>query len=129
MGDLILEIDVDCFDAVHIKGNTRDIVMIPFTGKATGPYFSGSVIGEGVDTQKIGKDGECVLSARYALEGRDAEGQTCRVFIENQGSDKAGFHPMIVTDSKYLAKWETMALSSTITPKAGGVIVRIYADS
>ena len=129
MDDLILEINVDCLEAVHIKGNTRDIVMIPFTGKATGPYFTGRVIGEGVDTQKISKDGECVLSARYVLEGLDAEGTPCKVFIENQGSDKSGFHPMIVTDSKYLAKWETTPLSSTIDAKTGGVIVRIYTNS
>ncbi len=128
MKEPILEIDVACKDAISVKGHGRDIVMIPFTGTASGPHFTGTVVGEGVDTQKISHDGGVFLSARYMLEGRDAEGKPCKVFIENQGSEETGFHPLIVTDSEYLSRWEAASLVSTIEGKPGGVLVMIYED-
>ena len=128
MRELLLEIDVTCMEAVSVKGHTRGIVMIPFTGEASGPFFTGKVIGEGVDTQKI-VDGKCTLSARYMLEGQDVTGSSCRIFIENEGNDEIGFRPKIVTDSAHLSPWETASLTATVTPKEGGVMVRIYREA
>ena len=128
MNNNLLVIDVTCKDPVSVKGHMRDIVMIPFTGVATGSDFVGKVIGEGVDTQKISPDGKVFLSARYMLEGKDATGAPCRVFIENQGSGETGFHPMIVTDSEYLSNWETMPLVATIEGTESGVVVRIFKE-
>ena len=103
-----------------------DIVMIPFTGEASGPYFSGSVVGTGIDTQKISREHAARLSARYMLEGRDTQGNACRIFIENQGSFAEGFVPMLVTDSPLLRPWETAALTATVEGIPGGVIVKIF---
>lgn len=128
MEEPIFEIDVVCKEAVSVKGQNMNIVMIPFTGTTAGPHFTGNVVGEGVDTQKISAGGTVLLSARYMLEGKDAEGMPCRVFIENQGCEETGYHPVIVTDSKYLSQWETVPLISTIEGKPGGVMVRIYED-
>ena len=124
--ELLMEIRVRCDEPVSVKGTEKQIVMIPFTGVASGPYFNGRVVGTGVDTQKIGTDGSFLLSARYMLEGTDAEGNACRIFIENQGNEQEGFIPRVVTDSPLLKVWEDIDLFSTIEGKAGGVIVRIY---
>ena len=127
-GELLLEIQVNILDSLRVSGEARDIVMIPFTGTASGPWFTGKIIGPGVDTQKIGKDGKAVLSARYMLEGTDKSGQTCRIFIENQGSFDTGFQPMIVTDSALLSPWERLKLSATVEGAPGGVLVRIFRE-
>ena len=56
MKEPILEITVACEETQKVEGASLNIVMIPFTGTAAGPYFTGSIIGTGVDTQKIGKN-------------------------------------------------------------------------
>ena len=124
--ELILTVNVKVDGAYGVEGSTRDVFMIYFHGTAQGPYFNGEVIGSGVDTQKKGKDGVTRLSARYMLEGVDLDNQNCHVFVENNSNDKGGFTPVIVTDSKALAKWETSELSAEIEPQDGGVIVKIY---
>lgn len=126
--ELILEIEVNCLDAVSVKGHMKDICMIPFTGEARGRLFSGSVTGTGTDTQKISKSGECRLSARYMLEGRDASGVQCRIFIENETRDDGTLRPVIVTDSEMLADWESASLYSEVQPRDGGVTVKIYRE-
>ena len=123
--ELLLEIKVACDPALTVQGHTRDIVMIPFTGTASGPYFTGKIIGTGVDTQKVPKDGASALSARYMLEGTDKAGNACRIFIENEGTWGGEFRPTVVTDSPLLAEWEQLPLAATVTGIPGGVQVRI----
>jgi hypothetical protein len=125
--ELLMEIRVSCREPVSVDGTSRKIVMIPFTGAASGPYFSGSVIGTGVDTQKIEKDGSIMLSARYMLEGTDSAGNACRVFVENQGNWTVGFTPSVVTDSPLLACWETARLYATADGIPEGVLIRIFS--
>ena len=125
--EMILEIHVQCMEPLTVKGHNLDICMIPFSGRSDGPYFFGSVIGTGVDTQKITR-GAVRLSARYILEGTDHTGAPCRLFIENQTDEAVGFRPMIVTDSAALAAWEQSVLRSTVDPAPGGVTVRIYRE-
>ena len=126
---LLMEIKVACGEAVRVTGKTRDIVMIPFTGEASGPYFTGKVIGTGVDTQRVGKDGVAALSARYMMEGTDCEGNACRVFVENQGIWGGRFTPVIVTDSPVMGAWESEELSATVEGIPGGVMVKIYKEN
>ena len=125
-GDLLLEIQVRTLPSQRVNGKTRDILMIPFTGTASGPWFTGQVIGQGMDTQKISKAGKAALSARYMLEGTDKSGQSCRVFIENQGCPQSGLVPRIVTDSPLLRPWETADLFSTLEIPGDCVIIRIF---
>ena len=124
--ELLLTVNVTCLEAITVEGAYRTVVMIPFTGEADGPYFTGKVIGPGVDTQKIDKGKAPHLSARYMLEGKDANGYACRVFIENQGNDEIGLTPKIVTDSPLLARWENEDLYATAEGTPGGVIISIY---
>lgn len=124
----LLEIHVICHEAYSVKGGDREIVMIPFDGEAEGPAFTGKVIGTGVDTQTI-VNGKAALSARYMLEGRDAAGNACRIFIENQGSWESGFRPLLVTDSPVLREWEKASLTATVEGAPGGVTVRIFREA
>ena len=125
--ELLMKIRVTCNEPVSVKGANRTIVMIPFTGEATGDMFNGHVIGTGVDTQKIDRDEKAILSARYMLEGQDAAGNACRVFVENQGSWDTGFTPTIVTDSPLLAGWETAPLYATAEGIPEGVMISIFS--
>jgi hypothetical protein len=87
------------------------VVMISFTGTVTGKYFEGIVLDGGVDTQIIEKFGDRhSLSARYMLQGIDFTGQTCKIYIENNGVinqklEVGLFHtsPKMITDSKALS--------------------------
>lgn len=140
MEELLLQIDVTCTEPQVVDGHTRKIVMVPFTGTTSGKYFTGKVIGTGVDTQTFPKDkngnfieGTCTLSARYILEGTDFTGTPCRIFIENNAGPN-GWLPQITTDSKALASWETATLRSSVEPAATpptapgqfGVTVKIF---
>ena len=124
--ELLMEIRVAIEEAITVEGKEKKIVMIPFTGEASGPYFTGKVIGKGVDTQTIGKDGRARLSARYMLEGRDCEGNACRVYIENEGTWEDGFRPTIITDSPVLSSWEDTEQRAEVEGIEGGVMIRIY---
>lgn len=126
--ELILTVNVACTEAYYVEGHRRNIAMIPFTGTAEGPYFTGRVMGTGTDTQKISKSGECMLSARYMLEGTDCAGKACKVFIENESTEGGKLRPSIVTDSDALADWENFELLSEIEPVENGVKVRIYKN-
>ena len=122
----LFDVYVDITDTISIKGKLHDICMLSFTGEAKGRYFNGKVIGTGVDTQNISKDGHMILSARYMLEGKDIDGNDCRCFIENNGSFDDGFIPEIATDSPALSEFEGTELKAEIETKENGVIVSIF---
>ena len=86
------------------------------------------MIGLGYDTQKITPDGKCMLSARYVLEGKDAFGNACRVFIENESREDGSIRPQITTDSPALGFLESETMYSEISPVQDGVIIRIFPD-
>ncbi|MBR6953812.1 MAG: DUF3237 family protein [Clostridia bacterium] len=127
--ELILTIHVLCTGAEAVKGRREDVVMVPFTGRAQGPDFTGETVGPGVDTQRIAKDGTVRLSARYMLAGRDSAGNSCRLFVENQSGEDGVLRPRIVTDSPVLAAWEDARLRSAVEGAPGGVTVRIWRET
>lgn len=129
MTEEILEIIIHCGEGSFVQGKHTGICMVPFTGEAAGPWFSGNVIGTGTDTQQV-RDGKITrLSARYMLEGRDHTGQSCRIFIENNGPDLEHCKPTMITDSRALASWEDADLSAQVECRQDGVIVHIFRNS
>lgn len=127
MKKLILTINVKINGAHELSGKKNKVVMIPFSGEATGEYFTGKTIGEGVDTQII-TENSFSLSARYMLEGTDRSGKACRIFIENNGTSMENCKPRIITDSQELSFLETAKLSATVEGIEGGVRVSIFAE-
>ncbi len=127
----ILTINVNLTDIYEVKGKTAEAVMINFGGDAKSEFFEGVILPGGVDAQKEFYPERRTLSARYILEGKDMEGEKCRIFIENNGTaDENKFvhetTPRIVTDSKALSWMETATLKGTLEPKEGGVIIHIF---
>ncbi|MGI6017607.1 MAG: hypothetical protein ACOX8M_02185 [Marvinbryantia sp.] len=125
----IMEIEVALTGSQTVEGQAYKICMLSFTGVTRGRYFTGRTVGEGVDTQKISKTGKVLLSARYLLEGTDYQGNSCRVFVENNGCEENGTiicKPQIVTDSPVLKEWETAELCARVEGTENGVLVSIY---
>ena len=127
----ILTINVNLTDIFEVKGKSAEAVMINFGGDAKSEFFEGVILPGGVDTQKEFYPERRTLSARYILEGKDMEGEKCRIFIENNGTaDENKFvhetTPRIITDSKALSWMETATLKGTLEPKEGGVIIHIF---
>ncbi len=125
MGELIVTINVTTYEAQVLDGGNSRVVMIPFSGEATGKYFNGRTIANGVDTQ-ITTDDIFFLSARYMLEGTDRSGRKCRLFIENNGTSLGNCVPKIYTDSEELAFLESARLTADVECVENGVVVKIY---
>lgn len=125
MDELIVTIQVKTYDAQVLEGKQTKVVMIPFSGEASGDYFTGKTVANGVDTQIITAD-RFSLSARYMLEGVDRGGKNCRLFIENNGTSFDNCIPRICTDSEELAFLENAPLRAEVICMENGVIVKIY---
>ena len=129
----ILTIHVEIGKTYEVSGYNGIVRMIHFSGYGAGSGFEGKILPGGVDTQQQPGGMPLTLSARYMLEGTDAAGEKCRIFIENVGTaDAHGIlnqtTPKIITDSKSLAWMETKTLVGTITPWKKGVVIHIFAD-
>ena len=125
MSEEILTITVTTYEAEMLEGKASRVVMIPFSAVASGGYFTGKTVTNGVDTQVTTKNGFS-LSARYMLEGIDKSGRKCRLFIENNGTSLENCKPRIYTDSEELAFLENAELSANVECVEKGVIIRIY---
>ena len=110
------------------------VVMILFSGHATGAYFEGDILSGGVDTQIIEKGGASHrLSARYMLRGTDHTGQSCEIYIENNGEFDSSVTdvlfrttPQLFTNSSALSFLNDSMLVGEGLPSEGGVEIRIY---
>lgn len=131
----VLTVHVKTSEAIKLDSNYGDsVVMFPFIGTVTGKYFEGKVLPGGIDTQIIGRYGDRhTLSARYMLEGKDYSGESCKIYIENNGDiDKEltdvlfRTYPKIITDSKALYFLNHDLLIGEGFPAEGGVEIKIY---
>ncbi len=110
------------------------VVMILFTGSATGKYFTGEVLPGGIDTQIIEKHGDKhIISARYMLEGKDYTGEDCKIYIENNGyaikeSKNVLFrtYPKIITNSKALNFLNKDLLVGEVVFTDMGLKIKLY---
>lgn len=71
--------------AVHMVGKNAEVLMIPFRGSVKSDIFNGVVEPCGVDTQVVNAAHVRHMSARYMLTGRDADGNDCHIYVENNG--------------------------------------------
>ena len=110
----ILEIlvETDPAGTVELRSEIGRVKMIPFKGTVDCPLFHGIVEPCGVDTQVTNQNGVRHMSARYMLTGKDADGQDCHIYVENNGWFTDGARPRpfrttptFITDSKRLAPY------------------------
>lgn len=132
----VLTVHVKILKAIQLQNSDGDtVVMITFTGEATGKHFNGVVLDGGVDTQIIGQHGDRhSLSARYMLQGKDDTGQNCEIYIENNGDFNKGLPdgllfrttPKIITNSKSLSFLNSDVLIGEGYGAENGVDIKIF---
>lgn len=110
----VLRVYINLTGSYEVVSGNRTIRMLPFKGGCDGPFFRGTILPGGVDTQKGEGDGTGTLSARYMVEGTDCEGNSCKLFIENNAEFNSYTVPSIVTDSPALKWLETAELRGRI---------------
>lgn len=125
----ILKVHVNVTDMIEVTGAQSTVRQLFFDGYADGDFFQGTIMKGGIDTQISDKNGTTVLSARYFIEGKDCDNQSCKLFIENYAEAKDGekmvTKPKIYTDSKALAYWESAALQGELETQNGEVLITI----
>lgn len=112
-------IDIGASDSV--TGSLGSATMIHFGGRGECDNFNGKVVADSVDT-RLKFDGMVEsLSARYILDGTDANGSPCRIYVENNGIDDNGMvtEPVIITDSPDYAWIESAPLHGTVSWEKG----------
>lgn len=129
----VLTVSVHVTGMREVKGTKGEAMLLFFGGEAEGPYFTGTVLPGGIDTQKQVYGEARSLSARYILEGTDCKGNACHIFIENNGTlqeeGEWAIVPCIYTDSKELQFLEEAKLKGSITPQEGGVVIHIIREN
>jgi hypothetical protein len=131
---LIFEVlvEVDNQAVSFLKSSFGEVVMIPFTGTVRGELFSGKVLPGGVDTQTVNQNGVRHMSARYILDVTDKDGESCRVYIENNGwfeTQSMPFKtiPTFMTDSKKLAPYlHSNNFRGEGHFEAGGLVIKMF---
>ena len=82
----VLDIKIEMKEEpVKLKAENGEVVMIPFAGSVEGELFSGIVEPCGVDTQVVNVANIRHMSARYMLTGRDKDGRSAHIYVENNG--------------------------------------------
>ena len=117
-----------------VQGNTCKVDMQYFKGTASGDYFSGSVYKESSNVTKTFKDGKKKNCARFILSGKDNAGNTCKIFIQDEGTEENGktiTKPVILTNSKALAWMETADIQGrlSVNEKGEKVITYLWNES
>ncbi|MBQ9720637.1 MAG: DUF3237 family protein [Oscillospiraceae bacterium] len=105
-------IETDPAGTVELDCEIGHVKMIPFKGSVKGELFNGIVEPCGVDTQVTNQNEVRHMSARYMLTGKDADGQECHIYVDNNGWFTDGAQPKpfktvptFMTDSKRLAPY------------------------
>ncbi|MCF0202120.1 MAG: DUF3237 family protein [Bacteroidaceae bacterium] len=124
----ILTILITILGAIGVNNGDKNVNMIAFSGRAESSWFSGDVMSGGIDTQTFTKDGGH-LSARYILQGKDNAGDSCKIYIENNGKFGEEYTtPTVVTDSKSLAFLNKAKLRGKLDFSGGKLTIRIYKE-
>lgn len=110
---LTVHVELDRERIAEMESHAGKVAMLPFSGTAEGEIFHGVVVPCGVDTQVTDRCGVRHMSARYMLAGKDKEGQSCHIYVDNEGWFTGGGQlprpfqtiPTFLTDSACLAPY------------------------
>lgn len=105
-------VDINRAGIVEFDSEIGKVKLIPFGGTVDCDLFKGIVEPCGVDTQVTNQNEVRHMSARYVLTGKDADGQDCHIYVENNAWFTGGDRPKpfrtvptFITDSKRLAPY------------------------
>ncbi|MBR6240199.1 MAG: hypothetical protein IKQ82_01945, partial [Lentisphaeria bacterium] len=74
----VFQVHVILDQTLSVQGGKGSATMILFHGDLDTTFFKGEIQPGGVDTQRSG-----AISARYIIEGKDADGTPTKIFIDN----------------------------------------------
>ncbi|MBQ7730473.1 MAG: hypothetical protein IJT68_01410, partial [Lentisphaeria bacterium] len=94
----VFQVHVILDQTLSVQGGKGSATMILFHGDLDTTFFKGEIQPGAVDTQKSGS-----ISARYIIQGQDAEGTPTKIFIENNQINGV-LKPMVLTDNPKL-RW------------------------
>ncbi|WP_029318870.1 DUF3237 family protein [Butyrivibrio sp. AE3004] len=129
----LFKIDVTLDEINEVRGGHASACMILFHGRMDSNFFHGEILPGGVDTQIVSGEGRKNLSARYIIRGIDAKGDTCNIFVENNGSvngdNEIITKPRFITDSPLL-KWleEDVYIGKIYGKSEIEIEIRIYRE-
>lgn len=112
-----------------VKGATCTVDMQYFTGNADGDYFKGSIKRESSNVIKRYKegynDGKTISTARYILEGKDADNNNCTIFIEDNSIEYTDdshviTKPTIITNNSNLSWLQTADIQGRLEDEGDG---------
>ena len=128
MENELLKIYVNLTETNELNAESLTIRMMLFDGYCEGPYFQGTILPGGVDTQTIYNDKTGCLSARYMLRGVDNTNHACGIYIENTADIGAEWtKPRIFTDSENLKWLEKASLKGKIENENGKLVIYILS--
>lgn len=113
----IFTFTIDIGSTTSVTGNTGKASMIHFGGASDCANFKGKIVSDCVD-RRLKFNGQIeTLSARYILSGTDANGNPCKIYVENNGIDDNGMvtEPVIITDNPDFAWVESAKLHGTVS--------------
>ena len=85
----VLRVYVNVTGYHEVVSEKQTVRMLPFDGTCDGPFFKGTILSGGVDTQKVDETGAGMLSARYMIEGVDCKGNPCKLFAILSASSRS----------------------------------------
>jgi len=125
----LMRIHLSLEPAAGLDSLSAGIRMIPFSGYCESAIFNGKILPGGMDTQVFPEANRGTLSARYMLEGTDASGAPCKLYIDNRAVMQHGQEtitcPRIWTDSPALRWLETADLTGRLVEAEDGLNIVI----
>lgn len=109
--------NIDIGASEEVKGSNGNASMIHFRGSSDCAAFKGKIVSDCADTRLQYSGQVQTLSARYILEGTDADGDPCKIYVENNGIDDNGMvtEPTIITDNPDFAGLRPHPLHGTVS--------------
>ena len=110
------------------------VTFIPFWGKVESELFTGEILPGAVDVQVETQDGVRNMCAKYMFQGKDAKGNDCKLFVENNGYLQARNRqdpflqawPRFITDSPVLGRYLCQnRFRSEVQGRDWGIEIRI----
>ena len=94
----VFQVHVILDQTLSVQGGKGSATMILFHGDLDTTFFKGEIQPGAVDTQKSGS-----ISARYIIQGTDADGTPTKIFIDNSQVNGV-LKPYVLTDNPKL-RW------------------------
>ena len=132
---MVFKVYADDKEVSNLECSYGAVTMIPFHATVTSDLFRGETLPGAVDVQIENPGKSRHMCAKYMFEGRDRDGNSCRLFVKNDSylapimRNEPYFDrcPMFLTDSPVLGEYLcAQHFRSEVQGREWGVEIRIY---